>query len=403
VKNLAVIVALSLAIAEASWAMGRPKRNELLTEAQSLGKKISKLNHDATPFLLDPKGFTPRMLAESQVYDQGIYEEVNSFKVKGRSSFDDFLKKAEKSSVILIADSHRIPSRQRTAERVIQHLLQANSRPKLFVFELIDAAYQADVDAYFEGKISGEELKKKVEWDRNIGYAWESYQALLDFLNKNNVKTIVALRPDPALHILDMRRRDKYTFDRVKAELDREALTQAVVLQGADHLSGRAGLTPYFYRQYPGRTVRLLSKLANVHFEILKKSYPLSETLFVKLKGGVFPNTYYWHTNDPTSAEVGIIGWLSGAIVSETAPGAAEIKSRLEAASQSVTDSYLKLVELAVQGNGVAFNQQRREFDTYFSLWARELSSLSEKSVAPGLEKVRGEIRESIEDILKDR
>lgn len=371
-KTLILLGILGL-VAQVPFAFAAEHQWDLekaVSKVRKLEEKLNRLGHAVVPFVLDP--YVPGILAENLVLERLIKKQENGFEIDKYVTESEVLGALAKSKVILLADYHSVPTFQRRAEKVLDFLNQQNSaRPKLFIFELIDAAYQKDVDDYFQNKISAEDLHEKVKWQKNIGYAWDSYLHLLDYLKKNEIKTFVVLRPDVKMSIYDINPRNQYVFERVKSEIDLHPETQVVVLHGRDHFIGEGGLQDLFNKTYSGDVSLYFFDLPKIHLDLLSRGVTVDESLHLRLRGNGIHNTFYGHYVDVLPQESSNIS-LAASLLSDDK----QEKKAFTDASVPASEAYKKLTGLLNTGD---FNKVESQIEIYkmeLKKWAESTKDL---------------------------
>ena len=82
-----------------------------------------------------------------------------------------------KADVLLVADYHALAASQRYAATLIEQV--ALKRTVVLCVEAVLSRDQAILDAWWRREITEQELRKRLRFDRDWGYAWEPFFHLL--------------------------------------------------------------------------------------------------------------------------------------------------------------------------------------------------------------------------------
>lgn len=173
------------------------------------------------------------------------------------------------SDVVLIGDYHALPASQRFVTQTFQRLA-LQPRPIVLGLEAVFTRHQPVLDEWMAGDISEGELRERIRFDLDWGYAWEPYRELLtaarahakgvygiDCMPRNDMRRIAARDRHAASKILEMRARHP------------EAIV--LVLFGESHLAPNH--LPALLRQSePGKVLTVLQNVDTLYWQAAGES-----------------------------------------------------------------------------------------------------------------------------------
>ncbi len=372
----------------AQVAAARP----LYERLSSTTKKLSILGNDLIPFQLASQ-VTPDLVPQLSRYVAERHEELASLTIDERIAKDTVDRLLGQTPIVMLADTHSVPEIQKRATTMLDVMRAANDRPKVFMFELIDANYQSDVDAYFAGTMTGEALRAKVKWDDNIGYAWDAYLGLLDYLKANQIRTRVCLRPDEKINLYDLRVREQFVLDVIEAELEREPSAQIFVLHGNAHLTGATHLQDMIDTAFPDRSILFQTNMDHVYWDQKwrlstdAEDFRFDDDYVARMQDGTHPNTFYVHTAAPAAKLTGAFAWMSGQLTEDEAT-----KARLTELAKTAAERYQELVSALDAADVERAATAMTAFDAAIDAWA-ELALTLERDPKGILAAVDEELR----------
>lgn len=100
-------------------------------------------------------------------------------------SKDFILNDLKNRDLILMGDFHALQQSQKSQLRILRDLIF--KRNIVLAVEFFQAKHQSYIKAYLEGQITAENLRARVEWDKNWGFPWTHYLPLLEWAKQNRV------------------------------------------------------------------------------------------------------------------------------------------------------------------------------------------------------------------------
>ncbi len=125
----------------------------------------------------------------------------------------------QKADVLLIGDYHALPNSQRFAASVIDQMARQTTRPIVVGLETVFSRDQHIINEWLDGEIEELELRDRIRFDSDWGYAWEPFSELLqqarthagavyglDCMPRQDLRKIGARDRHAAIKIAEMRR-----------------------------------------------------------------------------------------------------------------------------------------------------------------------------------------------------
>lgn len=142
--------------------------------------------------------------------------------------------KISAANILLIGDYHALAASQRFAATLIEKI--APTRPLVVCVEAILSRDQAILDGWWRRQIGEEELRKRLRFDREWGYAWEPFYELLSTA-RDHAEAIYGLDCLPRDDMRRIRSRDRHAAAKI-GEVRRQHPNAAVlILFGESHLA----------------------------------------------------------------------------------------------------------------------------------------------------------------------
>lgn len=163
------------------------------------------------------------------------------------------------ADILLIGDYHALPSSQRFAAQVVEQVAHAG-RPVLLGVETIFARDQHIVDEWMRGDIDDEELRERVRYDLDWGYAWEPFLELLHSARRHAL-AVYGLDCMPRDDLRKIVMRDRHAVAKIAEIHEQHPQAVVVALFGESHLAPNH--IPGLLRSRLPRA-RILSVLQNV-------------------------------------------------------------------------------------------------------------------------------------------
>ena len=147
--------------------------------------------------------------------------------------FDSF---ATSCDVLLIGDYHALPSSQQFTARLAIQLKQQREGPVIVGLEPIFKRDQAILDDWQAGSISDRELRTRLRFDNQWGYAWEPFIQMLHMLRQSGI-AMFGLDCYPRGDMRRIGTRDRHAAMMVAELKARYPDSQVLVAFGESHLA----------------------------------------------------------------------------------------------------------------------------------------------------------------------
>jgi hypothetical protein len=138
------------------------------------------------------------------------------------------------ADVLLIGDYHALPASQRFAAGLVEQL--AHSRPVALGLEAVLSRDQHILDAWWRREIGEEELRQRLRFDREWGYAWHPCYELLTTA-RDHSEGIYALDCMPRDDLRRIGSRDRHAAAKISEMRERHPNAVLVVLFGESHMA----------------------------------------------------------------------------------------------------------------------------------------------------------------------
>lgn len=162
------------------------------------------------------------------------------------------------SHIVLVGDYHALEASQRFCETTLTQLSTAG-RKVVFGMEMVFARDQHLLDAWLERRISDEQLREGMRFDRDWGFDWRPFRRLLETA-RASCEHIYGLDSGNRDDIRKISRRDRHAASRIAKLRRRHPDAAVVVLFGESHLA--PGHLPRHLRPLVGGD-RMLAILQN--------------------------------------------------------------------------------------------------------------------------------------------
>ncbi len=164
------------------------------------------------------------------------------------------------AGVVLIGDYHALPAAQRFAAALFEERAQPGDRPVVLGVETIFARDQHILDEWWRREIEDAELRQRIRFDIDWGYAWEPFYRLLVTAREHG-EHIYALDCMPREDLRKIGARDRHAAHKISEMRQRHPEAAILVLFGESHLA--PGHLPHLLREQMPQE-RILSVLQNV-------------------------------------------------------------------------------------------------------------------------------------------
>jgi hypothetical protein len=140
---------------------------------------------------------------------------------------------------VYVGDYHALPSCQAFETRLLREI--ASRKPKTALcLEMIYGHQQRFLDRFMAGQLSEEEFLRRIRYDLEWGYDWESFRPLFDVAREYSLP-VFGIDCEPRTGFRHIRKRDSYAATRIADILVKSPESTLVVIVGESHL-GRAHL-----------------------------------------------------------------------------------------------------------------------------------------------------------------
>ena len=139
------------------------------------------------------------------------------------------------ADVVLVGDYHALPASQLFAARILDRISQSG-RPVVLGLETIFARDQHILDEWVRSEIDDDELRERIRFDRDWGYDWEPFRALL-VAARQHARGIYGLDCMPRDDLRKIARRDRHAAQKIAEVARRHPNAVVVALFGESHLA----------------------------------------------------------------------------------------------------------------------------------------------------------------------
>lgn len=146
-------------------------------------------------------------------------------------SYGELLKRIFKNKVILIGDFHTLDQAQKVALELFETNILENKKFAIGL-ESVYSAHQRDVDSYLKGKLTENELLKKIHYYSEWGFPWCNYAPIFRYAKSRNIP-IITLNRIGSLQI-----RDKFIAGKIERFIEKNPQYNYIIaLIGDLHLA----------------------------------------------------------------------------------------------------------------------------------------------------------------------
>jgi Haem-binding uptake, Tiki superfamily, ChaN len=139
------------------------------------------------------------------------------------------------ADVVLIGDYHALPASQRFAAQIVEQVAKSGRQVVLGV-ETVLARDQHILDEWTCGEIDDDELRQRIRFDLDWGYAWEPFRELLAAARQHALG-VYGLDCMPRDDLRKIARRDRHAARKIAEIASRHPNAIVVVLFGESHLA----------------------------------------------------------------------------------------------------------------------------------------------------------------------
>ena len=151
------------------------------------------------------------------------------------SSYDDLVIACFRADVVYIGDYHALPAAQAFAARILREIA-SRSRHVILAVEMVYGRNQRILDRWMAGEIDDSEFKRRIRYDLEWGYDWESFRQLFDVARDYGVRVFGVDCP-PRNGLKYIRRRDHYAAARIVDIFLKNPGAKIVTVIGESHLA----------------------------------------------------------------------------------------------------------------------------------------------------------------------
>lgn len=107
----------------------------------------------------------------------------------------ELIQAIQAADVTLVADFHTFEQAQRTALRLMRDACAEDPARWLVGLEMIPSHFQAELDAFQEGRIPLGEFHRAIRYDEEWGFPWANYAPIFEWARQQGVRLIALNRP----------------------------------------------------------------------------------------------------------------------------------------------------------------------------------------------------------------
>jgi len=138
------------------------------------------------------------------------------------------------ADILLVGDYHALPASQRFAASLIEQI--SVTRRVVLCVEAVLSRDQAILDSWWRREISEQELRKRLRFDRDWGYAWEPSFELLSSA-RDHADAIYGLDCMPREDMRRIRSRDRHAAAKISEARSKHPGAVILVLFGESHMA----------------------------------------------------------------------------------------------------------------------------------------------------------------------
>ena len=199
------------------------------------------------------------------------------------SSFDDLVVACFKADLVYVGDFHALPSSQRFAARLLREIARRSRRSVLAV-EMVFGRHQRILDQWLQGLLSEPEFLKRIRYEQDWGYNWESFREIFAVARENSIPTF-GIDCSPRNGMRYVRERDRYMASRIADIFARSPEAKVIVMVGESHLATPhlpAAVREALARvNMERRSVRVLQNLEETWWDLVSQGQEHSDTVEV--------------------------------------------------------------------------------------------------------------------------
>ncbi len=170
------------------------------------------------------------------------------------------------SDIVLIGDYHALPASQHFVTELVKEMTRETSRPVVLGLEAVFARHQNVLDEWMAREISENELRERIRFDLDWGYAWESYRELLTVARAHAAR-VYGIDCMPRTDMRRIAARDRHAASKILEIRAQNPDALVLVLFGESHLAPNH--LPAMLRQAetPGRILTVLQNVDMLYWQ----------------------------------------------------------------------------------------------------------------------------------------
>lgn len=196
------------------------------------------------------------------------------------SDKDELLQHLLNARLILLGDFHALQQSQKAHLRVLKQMPDPSKI--VLGLECFEAADQAHLDRYFQGRGSEREFLKAVQWQKKWGFPWENYKPLIRWAQKNKVKVYGLNRAVKQSSARGLKQRDQFAAQKISEILKNHAQHTCFVVYGDLHLAQAhlpAEILKLQGHGFRNEIVRIFQNAEKIYFQLLNRELESSVDL----------------------------------------------------------------------------------------------------------------------------
>jgi hypothetical protein len=203
-------------------------------------------------------------------------------------SKDYILNDLKHRDIVLMGDFHALQQSQKSQLRILRELI--HHREIVLGVEFLQAKHQSLINDYLVGKISDEEFREKIQWDKNWGFPWSHYLPLLQWARENKV-VIYGLDWSLKDHSLkSIKLRENFSSVFIKKMHRKHPQSLIVVIYGELHLA-KNQFPRAIQKNFGGRKklniARIYQNYEPIYFRLTQRALE-TNVEYIRFKSGDF-------------------------------------------------------------------------------------------------------------------
>jgi uncharacterized iron-regulated protein len=190
--------------------------------------------------------------------------------------------------LILMGDFHALQQSQKSQLRILRDLKFL--RNIVLAVEFFQTKHQSHIDEFLNGEISSEELRTRVNWDKNWGFPWSHYLPLIEWAKENKVP-IYGL--DWSIQHQSFRAlalRENFSAVQIKKIRRKHSKSLIAVIYGELHLSKKqfpVAIQKNFKKNQKLNVIRIYQNYEPIYFQLASRALE-THAEYVRFKSGDF-------------------------------------------------------------------------------------------------------------------